>query len=286
MDNKEIKKKVYNKIKYLTEQNEDWMRLSIKNWDEGGKEEYLKAKVSLKRRYAYFVEYLDKKFNLKDKKILDLGCGFGQHSFSLCEKKARVFSLDIEKEFVHIVNLKKRIHKDSKDIFCIAGNGFYLPFKNCVFDGVICTHTIEHIKEPLKFLKEIYRVLKNNGFLYLTLPNYLLPYEPHFRALNLSFLSKKTMKIYLKYFYYRERLKKIKKRWEDIPFLDEFLNELNFILPFSLEKLLLKAGFKKITEIGLFEEEKKGSFLKGKLKKILFLLKLYPFELRFIAFKS
>jgi len=273
---------IYLRIKQLTERNEDWMRLSIKDWDRGGKERYIKTKADLRRVYAYFIDYLDEKFDLKNKKILDLGCGFGNHSFLLHEKGASVFAVDIEKEFVEVVSLKKKLV--DYDISTIVGDGFFLPFKENSFDGVVCTHTIEHIRNPQKFLQEIHRVLRKEGFLYLTLPNYLFPYEPHFNVPLVPFLPKNISKFLLKHVFYKKGLKRINKTWEDIPFLEEFLYELNFIKVFSIEYILKKVGFKVYKKNFLFPAEARIS-IKLILKQVLRLFNLYPFEARFIVLK-
>ncbi len=46
-----------------------------------------------------------------------------------------------------------------------------LPMKSGIFDIVICTEVIEHIKNPNKFLNEIFRTQKNNSFFILTTDN-------------------------------------------------------------------------------------------------------------------
>lgn len=45
-----------------------------------------------------------------------------------------------------------------------------LNFKNFSFDLVICSHVLEHIKEDLIGIKEIYRVLKKNGTALFQIP--------------------------------------------------------------------------------------------------------------------
>ena len=53
------------------------------------------------------------------------------------------------------------------DIICDA---HYLPFTNNVYDGVWIQAVLEHVVEPTKVVKEIYRVLKNNGVVYAETP--------------------------------------------------------------------------------------------------------------------
>ena len=45
-----------------------------------------------------------------------------------------------------------------------------LPFKNDIFDVVICNHVLEHIQDDELALSEIYRVLKKGGFSILQIP--------------------------------------------------------------------------------------------------------------------
>jgi|SRR3989338_5415935 len=45
--------------------------------------------------------------------------------------------------------------------FVLIKDIYKLPFKNKQFDNVFCSHTIEHVKEPERFYKELQRVGKN-----------------------------------------------------------------------------------------------------------------------------
>ena len=45
-----------------------------------------------------------------------------------------------------------------------------LPFKDKLFDWIICNHTLEHIEDDKKAMKEMCRVLKNSGFAVLQAP--------------------------------------------------------------------------------------------------------------------
>ena len=45
-----------------------------------------------------------------------------------------------------------------------------LPFRKHMFDAVICRQVLEHLLFPLTTTKEIYRVLKPTGFLFVSVP--------------------------------------------------------------------------------------------------------------------
>lgn len=45
-----------------------------------------------------------------------------------------------------------------------------LPLKDETFDAVLCTQVLEHLQEPEKVLRELWRVLKKGGIIYLSTP--------------------------------------------------------------------------------------------------------------------
>lgn len=53
----------------------------------------------------------------------------------------------------------------------VIADAHCLPFKNQVFDKVVSFNVLEHSPNPLDFLKEQYRVLKNTGFIYCETDN-------------------------------------------------------------------------------------------------------------------
>lgn len=67
----------------------------------------------------------------------------------------------------------------SRDSKCtVLADAMFLPFKNGTFRHVVSFQTLEHITNPHQTLKEIRRVLKNYGKVFITIPNLL-----HWRAL-------------------------------------------------------------------------------------------------------
>lgn len=113
------------------------------------------------------------KKNLKINKInvLDVGFGMGYFLFEASKRNLGLkgFGLDINKKSVFFV--KKIAKKNKKEIYFEIGDGYNLPFNDHSFHIVLCSHVLEHVKEPQKILKEIYRVLKKNGEVWIGTPS-------------------------------------------------------------------------------------------------------------------
>jgi ubiquinone/menaquinone biosynthesis C-methylase UbiE len=53
----------------------------------------------------------------------------------------------------------------------VKGEAHHLPFKDETFTKVYSKHCIEHLENPLKFLEEVRRILKQGGMLECTYPS-------------------------------------------------------------------------------------------------------------------
>ncbi len=119
--------------------------------------------------------------------ILDIGCGSGIITTYLGKKAKKMYGVDVRDERVSKKSFKFQIVKNET-----------LPFKKNSFDIVISNFVIEHIENPKKHLKEVYRVLKKGGICYLSAPNKWFPKEPHYNLFFLSYLPQKLSNLYLK----------------------------------------------------------------------------------------
>jgi ubiquinone/menaquinone biosynthesis C-methylase UbiE len=93
--------------------------------------------------------------------ILDLGCGTGRYSkiFSLIGME--VIGLDISKVALKLA----RKHQQN----LVLGTAEKLPFRE-VFDRIFAMDIIEHVLNDLECLKEITRVTKNEGIIFISFP--------------------------------------------------------------------------------------------------------------------
>lgn len=103
--------------------------------------------------------------NLKNKKLLDIGCGPGIHLKEYLKRKAEAHGVDISKE---MLNLAKKIAPKSKLKLI---NSYKLPFKKNSFDIVTASFLLDHVKDLDKSFKEIKRVLKPKGLFIFSIPH-------------------------------------------------------------------------------------------------------------------
>jgi ubiquinone/menaquinone biosynthesis C-methylase UbiE len=53
----------------------------------------------------------------------------------------------------------------------VRGDLSYLPYKDTTFDFIVLSWVMEHVHKPRQCLREVWRVLKDNGLVYVAVPN-------------------------------------------------------------------------------------------------------------------
>ena len=110
---------------------------------------------------------LFKKHNVK--KVLDLGCGSGRHLVFLAKKGFDVYGIDMAKSGIEIS--KKWLDKEGLKANLKIGDIYKkLPYKSNFFDAIVSIQTLHHekIEKIRKLIKEIERILKINGLIFIT----------------------------------------------------------------------------------------------------------------------
>ncbi len=98
--------------------------------------------------------------------VVDLGCGDGKFSVKVKEKIGcrKMWGIDVCDE-----SLKKT---EEKGITVKKANfNSTLPIESNSFDVVVSNQVIEHLFYPVKFVKEVYRILKLGGYAVISTEN-------------------------------------------------------------------------------------------------------------------
>ena len=114
------------------------------------------------------LKYIQSKYNIKGKKILDIGCGGGILTEELYKKGALVTGIDSSHKSINIA--KKHAKEQGFKINYLNESVFNITFKK-EFDCIICFEMIEHINSPNDLLKKIFEVSKDNSSLFLSTIN-------------------------------------------------------------------------------------------------------------------
>jgi len=114
------------------------------------------------------LKYIQSKYNIKGKKILDIGCGGGILTEELYKKGALVTGIDSSHKSINIA--KKHAKEQGFKINYLNESVFNTTFKK-EFDCIICFEMIEHINSPNDLLKKIFGVSKDNSSLFLSTIN-------------------------------------------------------------------------------------------------------------------
>lgn len=106
-----------------------------------------------------------------DMKILDLGVGSGYLSFPIAKKypDISVIGLDIVEKALE-VNRSKAKEENVRNISFITYDGINFSFSDDEFDMVISRYALHHFPDIQKSISEVSRVIKQEGFLFISDP--------------------------------------------------------------------------------------------------------------------
>ena len=116
----------------------------------------------------HMARYLNAKPYVEGKRVLDVACGEGYGSCLMKQWGAKeVVGVDISEEAVQ--NAQQLFGQEG--VTYIQHIAESLPFEDDSFDVGVSLETIEHLDDPVAFLKELRRVVKPDGILVVSCPN-------------------------------------------------------------------------------------------------------------------
>jgi ubiquinone/menaquinone biosynthesis C-methylase UbiE len=128
--------------------------------------QYGKSFISSPENIPRILKFL-RKNNVK--RVLDLGCGTGGDVVYLAKQGFEVYGIDVAKEAVRVAkeSLKAKKLKANLKVGSIYEE---LPYEDDFFDAAISIRVIHHagIKDIRKLIKEIKRILKPKGLIFVT----------------------------------------------------------------------------------------------------------------------
>ena len=105
-------------------------------------------------------------------RVLDAGCGGGGMPLSLAEEAESVVGIDLAPRF-HDAGHRLAAEHGRRNLHFARADGQALPFPDAAFDMVLSHAVIEHVADAPRYLRELARVLKPGGFMYLSTAPYL-----------------------------------------------------------------------------------------------------------------
>ncbi len=131
-----------------------------KNKLQSGKIQDLEDESFFRLAHLKFKNLIGK---VKNKKILDVGCGKGDLSLYLAQKGAIVTGIDLSKNYIDLCNIRSK--ENHLKIDFIVMNAQVPDFEDNAFDIIVGSRIIHHLPDINLFYRECKRLLKKKGFI-------------------------------------------------------------------------------------------------------------------------
>lgn len=135
----------------------------IQEWDKAA-QSY--SEFEAKSRYSLFCrDFISSCFNnISDLKILDAGCGNGEHTHILLQNGGAAIGCDASAEMIKIA--QSRYPNCRYDLVNLMAK---MPYADDEFDVVLCNLVLMDIESIDNAISEFYRIIKKNGILFFSI---------------------------------------------------------------------------------------------------------------------
>jgi ubiquinone/menaquinone biosynthesis C-methylase UbiE len=126
--------------------------------------------------HALVRRHLRPSHDIAGRRVLEIGCGRG--GFSCWLARQAETQEQVGMDFSDTAVAKARTHASQIGLHAIrweTGDIQAIARPDATFDTVVSCETIEHVHDPRRAVRELARVLRRGGRLFLTTPNYLGP---------------------------------------------------------------------------------------------------------------
>lgn len=220
------------RVEKFFDQNKNWQGAIYETSDDP-------HAMGTRRRIEYIFQNIDKSYNLKNIKALDIGCGPGAYLNELNKRGSYTFGIDLSKKMLKACR-KKLNNKEMTNL--LSADITSLPFGSKSFDLVLCVGVLQYVLSIESAIAELNRVTKKGGVV-------IICFENMMAGSNIGY----TLVYYIKRILKRKQFRNantsdnnygIPSAW----FLDRVSNPHIYKLynPWKFEKTINKYGFKKI----------------------------------------
>lgn len=198
--------------------------------------------------YKLKLSYVYKRF-MKDKVVLDIGCGYGFSTFDFSRHAKKVYGAEIVDHLIEKARstAKKEGHKN---VEFIKLEGIKLPFPDNSMDTVYSNDLVEHFHEDdlKEHLSEVYRVLRKGGVYIAITPNRI--FGPHDITVKRVGRGNPSEGFHIHEFTYDELISVFGEHGFGefkTPLINEYILKNLWFMPF-IGYLFVPPGYKKILE--------------------------------------
>jgi 2-polyprenyl-3-methyl-5-hydroxy-6-metoxy-1,4-benzoquinol methylase len=170
-------------------------------WSSDNFDTWKNLYVSEYARGFYVLDVLKKyvdDFRVEGARVLDIGCGDAGVIIAFAEAGAEVAGLELDEK--SLVRARLRAEEHGVEAVLSKGVAEALPFPDHSFDLVILDNVLEHVTDRAATLREIRRVLRPGGLLYMVTPKpfavYSLWNDPHYDLAGLVLLPRRLQILY------------------------------------------------------------------------------------------
>jgi ubiquinone/menaquinone biosynthesis C-methylase UbiE len=191
---------LYNNIVFVTKKIKG---ISMLEWTGERFLPFMDPKISgAEIHYEHLHRYYFASHFVEGKKVLDLACGEGYGSYIFSKSAEHVVGIDIDEGTIK--HASSKYIKDNLEF--IQGSILEVPIEGKkLFDVIACFEILEHVKEHEELMKEVKRLLKDDGIFIASTPNKKVysddvSYENPFHEKELYFNEfKELLKRYFNY---------------------------------------------------------------------------------------
>lgn len=144
--NKEIKNDSLKKKRISESFSYEWQKFSemLKEWEEN---------------FNFYFKPLESSDLLKDKIILDAGCGMGRYTYYSAKIAKETIAIDLSQA----IDVAFYNNKDVSNVHFIQADIYNLPFRENFFDFIFSLGVLDHLPEPEEGFERLIKLLKDKA---------------------------------------------------------------------------------------------------------------------------